>query len=166
MRTDTPSSWDERTTLDTFHDYARATLVAKCAGLTDEAARRAPIPTSPLMTVAGLVSHLRWNEHWWFESMFLGEPDQGPWTDENPDADFTVALEAPLARLVEEYEAQCARVREKIAGIDLNTLSQGIDSSGTKLTLRWVIGHMTEETARHNGHLDIIRELLDGTTGS
>lgn len=166
MRTDTPSSWDERTTLDTFHDYARATLVAKCAGLTDEAARRAPIPTSPLMTVAGLVSHLRWNEHWWFESMFLGEPDQGPWTDENPDADFTVALEAPLAQLVEEYEAQCARVREKIAGIDLDTLSQGIDSSGTKLTLRWVIGHMTEETARHNGHLDIIRELLDGTTGS
>ncbi|MEU6999969.1 DinB family protein [Nonomuraea sp. NPDC046570] len=166
MRTDTPSSWDERTTLDTFHDYARATLVVKCAGLTDEAARRAPIPTSPLMTVAGLVSHLRWNEHWWFESMFLGEPDQGPWTDENPDADFTVALEAPLARLVEEYEAQCARVREKIAGIDLDTLSQGIDSSGTKLTLRWVIGHMTEETARHNGHLDIIRELLDGTTGS
>jgi uncharacterized damage-inducible protein DinB len=165
-RTDTPSSWDERATLTTFHDYARATVHHKCAGLSDADARRAPLATSPLMTVAGLVNHLRWNEHWWFEVMFLGGEDRAPWTDDDPDADFRVALETPLAQVLAEYEAQCARVGELIAGIDLDARSKGEDSQGGHLTLRWVIGHMTEETARHNGHLDILRELLDGATGS
>jgi hypothetical protein len=165
-RTDTPTSWDERTTLTTFHDYVRATVLAKCEGLSSEDARRAPLATSPLMTVAGIVNHLRWNEHWWFEVMFLGDEDRGPWTDEDPDAEFKVALTMPLGRLLVEYEAQCERVRERIAGIDLDTLSKGKDSRGGHLTLRWVIGHMTEETARHNGHLDILRELIDGTTGA
>lgn len=164
-RTDTPAAWDERATLDTFHDYARATVVHKCAGLSDEDAVKAPLPTSPLMTAAGLVNHLRWNEHYWFEVMFLGGADQGPWTDDDPDAEFKVALEVPLAQLLAEYEAQCARVRERIAGLDLDARSSGTISSGEHVTLRWVIGHMTEETARHNGHLDIIRELVDGAKG-
>ncbi|WP_084962471.1 DinB family protein [Thermoactinospora rubra] len=165
-RTDTPSSWDERTTLETFHDYARATVVHKCQGLSDADAHRTPLPSSPLMSIAGIVNHLRWNEHWWFEVFFLGGRDRGPWTEEDPDAEFRVALQTPLERLLEDYRAQCARVRELVAGHDLDAFSQGWDSSGRRMTLRWVIGHMTEETARHNGHLDIIRELVDGTTGA
>ncbi|AQZ65530.1 unnamed protein product [[Actinomadura] parvosata subsp. kistnae] len=164
-RTDTPTSWDERSTLTTFHDYARATVVAKCEGLSDEDARRAPLATSPLMTISGVVSHLRWNEHYWFEVMFLGGPDRAPWTDEDPDADFTATLGDPLARVLEDYQAQCRKVDELIAGIPLDERSKGTDSQGNHLTLRWVIGHMTEETARHNGHLDILRELIDGTKG-
>jgi uncharacterized damage-inducible protein DinB len=165
QRTDTPTSWDERSTLITFLDYARATVVAKCEGLSDEDARRAPLATSPLMTVSGLVNHLRWNEHYWFEVMFLGGEDRGPWTDEDPDAEFTASLALPLAQVVEEYQAQSRRVDELIADIALDERSKGADSKGNHLTLRWVIGHMTEETARHNGHLDILRELIDGATG-
>ncbi|MFI9560880.1 DinB family protein [Nonomuraea endophytica] len=164
-RSDTPGTWDERTTLDTFHDYARATVVHKCAGLDDEAAVKAPLPASPLMTPAGIVNHLRWNEHYWFEVMFLGGTDLGPYTQDDPDAEFTVALQVPLAQLLAEYEEQCERVRRKIAGIGLDTMSHGTISGDRHVTLRWVIGHMTEETSRHNGHLDIIRELIDGTKG-
>jgi hypothetical protein len=66
---DIPSSWDERTILITFLNYVRDTVHAKCEGLSDADARRAPLPGSPLMTVAGLVSHLRWVESWWIEKL-------------------------------------------------------------------------------------------------
>ncbi|GAA2205552.1 hypothetical protein GCM10009850_010100 [Nonomuraea monospora] len=82
QRTDTPASWDERSTLIALHDFTRATAVAKCEGLSDEDARRAPLATSPLMTISGVINHLRWNEHYWFEVMFLGGEDRAPWTDE------------------------------------------------------------------------------------
>jgi uncharacterized protein DUF664 len=68
-RDDIPVSWDERTTLTTFLDYARATVHAKCAGIAEEDARRAPLPGSPLMTISGLVSNLRWVEYYWFGSI-------------------------------------------------------------------------------------------------
>ncbi|UBU15861.1 DinB family protein [Nonomuraea gerenzanensis] len=165
QRTDTPSSWDERSTLRALHDFTRATAVAKCEGLSDEDARRAPLATSPLMTVSGVINHLRWNEYYWFEVMFLGGANRGPWTDEEPDAEFTVALRDPLARVVEEYQAQCRRVDELVEGISLDERSKVADSKGDHLTLRWIIGHLTEETARHNGHLDILRELIDGVKG-
>ena len=71
---DVPSAWDERSTLLTMLDYTRDTVHAKCAGLSDADARRAPLPGSPLMTVSGLVSHLRWVESGWIEEHML-EPD-------------------------------------------------------------------------------------------
>lgn len=81
---DIPVSWDERTILTTMLDYARDTVHAKCAGIAEQDARRAPLPGSPLMTISGLVSHLRWVEHGWLEVTLLGEEDRGPWTDEDP----------------------------------------------------------------------------------
>ncbi|MEU4578805.1 DinB family protein [Nonomuraea sp. ATR24] len=166
QRTDTPATWDERATLTAFHRYARDTARHKCEGLSDADARKAPLPASPLMTVAGVVNHLRWNEHWWFEVMFLGREDRGPWTEADPDAEFTAALELPLERVLAEYEAQCALVDELVADVGLDATSARTDSRGDHLTLRWIIGHMTEETARHNGHLDILRELIDGAKGA
>src|SRR6266545_3883004 len=70
------------------------------------------------------------------------------------------------ARLLEEYEAQCARNRELAAGLDLDTPSKRTISTGEPVTLRWILFHMVEETARHNGHIDILRELADGVTGT
>ena len=78
-RTELPETWDERTILITFLDYARATVHAKCAGVSETDARRAP-PATPLMTISGLVSHLRWVEYSWFQLTLLGEHDHGPWT--------------------------------------------------------------------------------------
>src|SRR5690349_23318664 len=72
---DIPASWDERSVLTTMLDYVRDTVHVKCAGLTDEQARRAPLPGSPLTTISSLVSHLRWVEYYWIRVILLGEED-------------------------------------------------------------------------------------------
>ncbi|MCO5971092.1 MULTISPECIES: DinB family protein [Actinoallomurus] len=162
-RIETPNAGDERTLLTAWLDWQRATVHLKCDGLTDELAHRPLLPTSPLMTVAGLVSHLRWVERAWFERVMLDRPDDAPWTPEDPDREFRVD-DVPLARLLAEYEEQCARAREITASLSLDAEAQGKHRRGT-VTLRWVLGHMIEETARHNGHIDILREMLDGVTG-
>jgi uncharacterized damage-inducible protein DinB len=117
------------------------------------------------MTLAGLVNHLRWVEYFWFQVMLLGEEDHGPWTEEDPDREMRIAVEAPIAQLLADYEAQCARYRILVASLDLDTPSKRT-VSGQPVTLRWILFHLVEETARHNGHLDILRELADGVTGT
>lgn len=164
-RTDLPEAWDERSTLNAMLDYARATVRAKCEGISEENARRAPLPASPLMTVSGLVSHVRWVEYSWFEVVFLGHDDKGPWTDEDPDREMRIAVDVPLAQLLDDYDAQSERYRVLAAGVDLDDLSQKKMSTGDPVTMRFVLLHLIEETARHNGHLDILRELADGVTG-
>ncbi|MFB7557285.1 DinB family protein [Streptomyces brevispora] len=165
-RTDSPPAWDERTQLTTFLDYTRATATAKCEGLAQEDAREAPLPGSPLMTLAGVVNHLRWVEYYWFEVVFLGGEDEGPWTDEDPDREMRIAVDMPLADVLTEYEEQCARYRELVAAHDLDTPAKRPRRDGRNPDLRWILLHLVEETARHNGHLDIIREIVDGSTGS
>jgi uncharacterized damage-inducible protein DinB len=163
---DVPASFDERTIITTFLDYARDTVHAKCAGLSDAGARRAPLPGSPLTTISGLVSHLRWVEHSWIEVTLLGGPDRGPWTDDDPDREMRIATEIPLADLLSEYAQACARHRELVAGLDLDTPSRGeLGWRAEPVTLRWILMHLIEETARHNGHIDILREMADGVTG-
>jgi uncharacterized damage-inducible protein DinB len=162
---DTPPAWDERTQLTTFLDYARDTTRAKCQDVSEENARKALLPGSPLMTMSGVVNHLRWVEYHWFQVIFLGEEDQGPWTDEDPDREMRIAVDFPLPQLLDEYAEQSARYRELVAANDLAKKAKGTVRSGLHVDLRWILLHLTEETARHNGHLDILRELLDGTTG-
>jgi uncharacterized damage-inducible protein DinB len=165
-RTDVPTAWDERSTLTGMLDYARATVHAKCAGLSTEHVGAAPLPTSPLTTIGGLVSHLRWVEYWWFEVVLLGGEDHGPWTDEDPDREMRLGASTPLPVLLDDYEKQCRRYRELVAGMDLDTSAKRTMSGGEHPTLRWILLHLIEETARHNGHLDILREMADGTTGT
>jgi uncharacterized damage-inducible protein DinB len=164
---DVPASWDERTTLTTMLEYVRDTVHAKCAGLSDADARRAPLPTSPLTTICGLVSHLRRVEFYWIEAILLGRPNRGPWTDSNdPDREMRMALEIPLADLLADYRARCDRHRDAVAGLDLDTPSKGeLSWRAEPVTLRWILFHLIEETARHNGHIDILREMADGVTG-
>jgi uncharacterized damage-inducible protein DinB len=163
---DIPPRWDERTILTTFLDYARDTVHAKCAGLADADARRAPLPGSPLMTISGLVSHLRWVEDAWIEKTLLGGTIDAPWTDDDPDREFRIAVTVPLAQRLADYRAACDRHRDQVASLDLDTPSRGeLGWRSEPVTLRWVLFHLAEETARHNGHLDILRELADGTRG-
>ncbi|MFD8738076.1 DinB family protein [Streptomyces sp. NPDC059618] len=164
-RTDRPPARDERTQLATFLDYARATARAKCEGVSAEDARKAPLPGSPLMTLSGVINHLRWVEYYWFQVVFLGEEDKGPWTDEDPDREMRIAVDFPLSQLLDEYEEQSARYRELVAAHDLDARSERPGRDGTLFDLRWIVLHLVEETARHNGHLDILRELADGRTG-
>jgi uncharacterized damage-inducible protein DinB len=163
-RTRPPSDSDERTMLTAWLDWHRATVRSKCEGLSEADAHRALLPESPLMTVAGLVSHLRWVERSWFEFDLLGRPDDGPWSDTDPDAEMRVE-DVPLSQLLDEYDAQCEQSRQITAAHDLETRERGERAGSDPVSLRWILAHMIEETARHNGHLDILREMLDGTKG-
>ena len=164
-RTDKPEAWDERTTLLTMLQYTRDTAAAKCRDLAAEHVGAAPLPGSPLMSLGGVVNHLRWVEHSWIENRFVGGPDLGPWTDEEPDREFSLGATTPLPQTLAEYAEQAVRTDAIIAGLDLDDRSQWPFRSGEHPTLRWVILHLIEENSRHNGHLDILRELADGRTG-
>jgi hypothetical protein len=163
-----PLTADERTQLIGWLDLQRSFVRMKCAGLSEENAHRKVVLTSPLMTPAGLVAHLRWNEYSWFQLNVRGVPDTGqtPWAEGgHPDAEMFVD-DIPLAQLLDDYDAECARSNEAIAQLSLDSLEQGPSvRDGGAASLRYVLCHMIEETARHVGHLDIIRELLDGSKG-
>jgi hypothetical protein len=116
------------------------------------------------MTMAGVVSHLRWVEHFWFEVLFLGRPAEGPMFTGPEDADMMVEG-IPLAQLIEDYQQQCAVSNQIIAAHSLDEVGRHPDFDVAAATLRWMLIHMVEETARHVGHQDAIRELLDGTKG-
>jgi uncharacterized damage-inducible protein DinB len=164
-RTDLPVTWDdERTMLMTFLDYGRQTALAKCEGLSQAGATDNPLPGSPAMSVAGVVHHLRWVETWWLEVVLLGGEDLSPPTEAEPDRDFTAGTELPLAEVLADYAAESARLDALVADVDLGTMSTRSIREG-HVPLRWILHHLIEETARHNGHLDILRELADSETG-
>jgi uncharacterized damage-inducible protein DinB len=162
-RIDVPHAADEASMLIAWLDWHRATVFAKTEGLAEDLAHRPLLASSPLMTVAGLVSHLYWVERGWIEHTLLGGPDDQPWTAEDPDKDFK-ADGTPVAELLAAYERQCTRNNEVARSLSLDTVS-AMERRGEPVTLRWILLHLIEETARHNGHIDILREMLDGVTG-
>lgn len=154
---------DERAQLTAFLDYQRDTVIAKCSGLTDEQARRTHVP-SELTTIAGLLGHLTLNEDYWFSVVLDGQSDV--WEERlktDPDAEFRAAADTPMADLVADYKTHCERSREIVAKLDLEAEVPFRDDR--KVNVRWVVTHIIEETARHAGHLDLLRELTDGATG-
>jgi uncharacterized damage-inducible protein DinB len=164
-RTDHPATMAERDVLLTLLDYTRRTALMKCEGLSDEDARRQLLPTSPLTTMSGIVSHLRWVEWSWVHVRLLGESDDGPWTDEDPDREFHYRLDQPLSVTLDDYSEMARRHDELFAGIELDQVAATPMRNGQEFTFRWILQHLIEENARHNGHLDILRELIDGTKG-
>jgi uncharacterized damage-inducible protein DinB len=156
---------DERTQLVGWLDLQRAIVHMKCEGLSDADAHRSVLPGSPLMTMAGAVSHLRWVEHCWFEVVFRGRPAAGPQFDDGPeDADMMVSGE-PLETLLADYARQYALSNEIAAAHPLDDVGKHSGFRAAAATLRWILIHMVEETARHAGRMDTIRELLDGRKG-
>jgi hypothetical protein len=150
----------ERETLGGMLDFLRATVVNKVAGLTDEQAFSRPVPASEL-TPAGLVKHLTGVERFWFSIDFAGHDLPWPSGDDDPGA-FTPGPAETLAGLVEAYQVECARSAEVVAGAALDDHAR---AEGMAFTLRYALVHMIEETARHCGHLDLMRESIDGQRG-
>ena len=149
---------DECETLVSQLDFHRATLLHKLEGLDDEQLRR-PMTASGL-SLLGLVKHLAATEHGWFLKIYAGldEPDLF-----DPDSEFTVEPDQTADGLVNAYLRTCERAREAIAN---NRLDDVVTTPwGAQVNLRAILAHMIQETARHNGHADIIREAIDGTTG-
>jgi uncharacterized damage-inducible protein DinB len=165
-RTDFPTAFSERATLTQLLTYVRLTVHAKCVGLSQSDAVQTPLESSPSMSIAGLVSHLRWSEAFWIDVVFLGRPNQWPGTDHDSELQMRRGLEQPLAELLDEYAKQAAHTDNIIAARDWDAEAVGRDeNTGRAFALRYIITHLIAETARHNGHLDILRELADGVTG-
>jgi Protein of unknown function (DUF664) len=164
-RTEPPTVAGEREALETWLDYHRETLLFKCQGLTGEQLVSRAIAPSGL-TLLGLVRHMAEVERWWFRRLFADQADLGDLycSKEYPDGEFDLAkadgAEADIATFTEE----CELARQSAAGRSLDdTFRHG--RAGNEFDLRWVYIHMIEEYARHNGHADILREQIDGTTG-
>lgn len=165
-RTDTPTAWDERSTLLTMLQYTRDTAAEKCRGLGPEHVGTAPFATSPMTSIGGLVNHLRWVEQSWIETDFLGHEDTGPWTKEEPDREFSIGATTPIETTLAGYAEQARRSDEIIAAHGLDDRAVRPMRNGEHPTLRWILLHLIEENARHNGHIDLLRELADGVTGA
>jgi uncharacterized damage-inducible protein DinB len=151
---------DERRLLTETLDRHRAALLRKVDGLDDEQLRSSPVGSGT--SLLGLVSHLTAVEAWWFRVVLDGQDVDLPWSDDDPDADWRVAPEVPASEVIAAYRAEVARCRAVLSRHELDA----IRLRGTRrYSARWIVLHMIEEVARHNGHADIIRELIDGTVG-
>jgi len=153
----------ERHILEAHLDQNRATAVRKATGLTWEQAtvRLGPTPTS----VAGILKHLVNVERWWFRHHLAGEEDVPfDWSADDLDLEFELQTDDTLESLIDAYEVACAESRAVAAQYDLTDQVRRPERNGNRPSLRWVYVHMIEELARHNGHLDIYRELIDGQT--
>jgi uncharacterized damage-inducible protein DinB len=159
---DTHLAAGDKDQLGRFLDYARATVVRKAEGVGDEDARQPR--TASGTSIGGLVKHLTWVERGWFRWRFLGEEVGGPSTDDDPDGDLRVEPGETLADLLADYARACDESRAVLAAHDLDEVTTNHPGRGP-VTLRWICLHMVEETARHAGHLDIVREQLDGVVG-
>ena len=159
-RTDPPLSGSEKETLTGFLDYHRATLLGKIDGLSDEDLTRKLVPSET--TLLGLVKHLAIVERWWFRMVFNDEQIQPYWTKDDPDRDFRIEPNETSKEIIELYRDECDRSREITDAASLDDVAR---RDGRNETLRWILVHMIEETARHNGHADILREQIDGATG-
>jgi uncharacterized damage-inducible protein DinB len=161
-RVDPPLIADERATLIGFLEYHRQTLLVKCADLTDEQLRRRAVPPSSL-SLLGLVRHLSEVERGWFQRGVLGD-DAPPlyWTESNRDGDFDDVDDANVGDAFDEFERECARSREILA---TRTLDDTFVRRRETISIRWLLAHLIEEYARHNGHADLLREVIDGVTG-
>jgi uncharacterized damage-inducible protein DinB len=159
-----PLNADERTTLESWLDFHRVTLAMKCEGLDDEQAA-APAPPSGL-TLTGLVQHMAEVERNWFRRVLAGEqapPIYDPAADpDGPDGGFQLAGSASLRGALATWRAEIDRAREHCAERALTDTGRFMQQD---VSLRWIYVHMIEEYARHNGHADLLRERIDGTTG-
>jgi hypothetical protein len=155
----------EREALAGYLEYYRATVAMKCRGLTPQQAKARSIPPST-MSLHGLVRHLAAVERWWFQQNF--ERRDVPFlffTAENPDLDFQPPADADFAADLEAWRAECAVSREIVAGHDLDDTARPLDWD-EDVDLRWLVLRMIAEYAQHCGHIDLLREGIDGRTGA
>ncbi|MBD0674228.1 DinB family protein [Streptomyces sp. CBMA156] len=163
-RVDPPMTADEAATLTAFLDYHRGTLALKCAGLTDDQLRLRSVPPSNL-SLLGLVRHMAEVEQYWFQCVLLGQEITDRFcTQENEDGDFDDVDTADAAADFAVWQAEIEAARRAVEGLPLDTVGKS-PRRGQPVTLRWILAHMVEEYARHNGHADLLRELVDGSTG-
>lgn len=154
----------ERPILEAWLDFHRATLLLKAEGVTDDERKARPVATSKL-SLHGLVRHMAEVERSWFQRVLRRDPDVPTiWYDQAVEDSELVPLDdAVWANDVAAWQAECEQSRQTASGYELD--DEGVTRTGTPVSLRWIYVHMVEEYARHNGHADLIRELVDGAVG-
>lgn len=159
-----PDNGSEIAQLTAWLDFYRATLIVKCAGLDLGQLTMRPVASSSL-SLLGLIRHMTFVEQVWFESTFANFAAPTYYSrDVDPDSDFNDLDSAPLEQVLANFDAACERSRELSEGHPLDTMAAS-QRRGREVDLRWIFIHMIEEYARHCGHADILRELIDGSTG-
>jgi uncharacterized damage-inducible protein DinB len=166
-----PPAGDETASLLGFLDYQRATLAWKCAGV-GAAGLTATVGASS-MTLGGLLKHLAYVEDDWFGRHLRGLDRQAPWNSvdwkADPDWEFRSAADDSATDLFALWERAVQRSRsltaEALSEAGLDQLARVAWPDGRSPSLRWILLHMIEEYARHNGHADLLRESVDGATG-
>ncbi len=156
---------DERPMLESWLDYHRATLAVKCEGLSADQMRQRSVPPSSLSLV-GLLRHMTEVERAWFRRVLAGE--EAPpmyYSDEEPDGDFDLVAEADPDEMLATWRSECDHSRSLVADVrSLDDVGRTL-RQGEQVSLRWILVHMIEEYARHNGHADLLRERIDGSVG-
>jgi uncharacterized damage-inducible protein DinB len=156
-----PVAGDEKQVLAGFLDHYRKVLLGICDGLSDEDLRRSFVPSGT--SILGMIKHLAYVERGWFQEGIAGRKVDFPFGDDDLDGDFRIEPEETTEQILDLYRAECAKSRAILEEASLDALSE--DSTRTAdYNVRWIVAHMIEETARHAGHADIIRELIDGRT--
>ena len=151
----------ERELLEQFLDFLRDTLLWKASGLTEEQLRQHRTPSG--MSLLGLVKHLAYVERNWFQFRFLGRTVYIPWRQGDREGDFRIEADETAESVFAFYRAEIEESRRILAATDsLETLAVDADRP---VTMRWILVHIIEETARHAGHADLMREATDGQTG-
>lgn len=168
VRVDPNPAGPEATLLVQYLDYQRETLLSKTDGLTH--AQLAQKHTPSELTLAGLLHHLALVEEDWMEARFFGLDDRDPWAgvdwEADPDWEFRTAVDLAPEQLRQRYRLACERSRQVVAdATSLEQLSAQALGDGQHFSLRWVLLHLIEETARHAGHADMLREAIDGQVG-
>jgi uncharacterized damage-inducible protein DinB len=159
-RSTPPTTGDERATLTGFLQYQRDTLAWKCSGLSPGQLRDRAVPPSTI-SLLGLIRHLAGAERSWFRHVFRGEALTPLWETGGTRGFDSDGADADEAFRV--WQEECARSRDVVAAA--GSLEDRVTYDGDEYSLRYILAHMIEEYARHNGHADLIRERLDGTTG-
>lgn len=157
-----PVGGGEKEVLTGSLDHLRKVMVSLCEGLSRDELIRSPVPSGT--SLLGLIKHLTLVERSWFGERTAGEPLDFDWHAGDPNSDFRIEDHEDVRSIIAAYEAACERSRRIVAAMSLDDHLQHEDYSS--YNLRWVMVHMIEEVARHAGHADIIREQLDGMTGT
>ncbi len=151
----------ETETVLTFLDYFRSVMVRKVEGVDPQALRMSPVPSGTCL--GGLIKHLAYVERWWFQAVWAGREVDFPWSEDDPDAEFRLEAGESADSLVALYRGEC-EISRQVVGADPD-LDASVPGRHGEVSLRWIMVHMIEETARHAGHADLLREMADGATG-
>lgn len=166
-RIEPDSTADERTSLLGYLNYQRASLLAKTDGLSQAQLGRTLAPSN--LTLAGLLKHLWLVEDDWIKTRFLGLSEPEPWASaddgDDPDWEFHSAVDDDPDWLRASYQNACSTNDELISSHSLDDIGVATLRNGDDWSLRWVLLHLIEETARHVGHADLLRESIDGVVG-